>query len=66
MRGTVGVAGGGQRPAFRCHQAKDRIGIQPVLPLDPQIHVPRPGRPDVDLTVARISADNGWLTIWAN
>ena len=37
-----------------------------MTPLDPQIHVPRPGQAEVDLTVVRIGADNGWLTIWAN
>lgn len=66
MRGTVGVAGGGRVLRSGAIKQKIESAIQPVLPLDPQIHVPRPGRPDVDLTVARISADNGWLTIWAN
>ena len=66
LRGTVGVAGGGRVLRSGAIKQKIESAIQPTMPLDPQIHVPRPGRPDVDLTVARIRADNGWLTIWAN
>jgi hypothetical protein len=65
MRGTIGVSGG---DVARSGVIKKKIAsaIQPKIPLDPQIHVPRPGRPDFDLTIAKISAENGWLTIWAN
>jgi hypothetical protein len=66
VRGTVGVAGGGRVLRSGAIKQKIESAIQPMMPLDPQIHVPRPGRPDVDLTVAKIGADNGWLTIWAN
>jgi len=34
--------------------------------LDGVIHVTRPGRPNVDLTIAKIGAESGWLSIWAN
>jgi hypothetical protein len=66
MRGTIGVSGGGDVARSGVIKKKIASAIQPKIPLDPQIHVPRTGRPDFDLTIARISAENGWLTIWAN
>lgn len=66
VRGAVGVAGGGQVLRSGAIKQKIESSIPQMTPLDPQIHVPRQGRTDVDLTVARVSADNGWLTLWAN
>jgi hypothetical protein len=39
--------------------------IQPA-PQDRVIHVPRDGRPDMDLVISNIRAESGWLTIWAD
>ena len=36
------------------------------IALDAVIHVPREGRPDVDLTISDVKAFGGWLTILAN
>jgi hypothetical protein len=66
LRGNVSVAGGGQVLRSGAIKQKIEAAIPEMTPLDPQIHIPREGRPEVDLTVARISADNGWLTMWAN
>ena len=66
LRGTVGVGGGGKILRSGAIKQKIEAAIPAMTPLDPQIHVPRPGQADVDLTVVRIGADNGWLTIWAN
>jgi len=66
IRGTIGVSGGGDVARSGVIKKKIASAIPPKMPLDPQIHVPRTGRPDFDLTIARISAENGWLTIWAN
>ncbi len=66
LRGTVGVGGGGRILRSGAIKQKIEAAIPAMTPLDPQIHVPRPGQADVDLSVVRIGADNGWLTIWAN
>jgi hypothetical protein len=66
MRGAVGVAGGGKVLRSGAIKQKIESAIPEITPLDPQIHVPREGKATVDLTVARIAADNGWLTMWAN
>ncbi len=66
MRGAVGVAGGGKVLRSGAIKQKIESAIPEITPLDPQIHVPREGKAPVDLTVARIAADNGWLTMWAN
>jgi hypothetical protein len=66
LRGNVSVAGGGRVLRSGAIKQKIEAAIPEMTPLDPQIHIPREGRPEVDLTVARISADNGWLTMWAN
>lgn len=39
--------------------------IQPTL-LDGVLHVARPGRSEVDFTIAHIEAENGWLTFAAH
>jgi hypothetical protein len=66
LRGTVGVAGGGKILRSGAIKQKIETAIPAMTPLDPQLHIPRPGQADVDLTVVRIGADNGWLTLWAN
>jgi hypothetical protein len=66
VRSNVSVAGGGKVLRSGAIKQKIEAAIPDMTPLDPQIHIPREGRPDVDLTVARINADNGWLTMWAN
>lgn len=66
MRGNVSVAGGGRVLRSGAIKQKIEAAIPEMTPLDPQIHIPREGRTDIDLTVARVSADNGWLTMWAN
>ncbi len=66
LRGNVSVAGGGRVLRSGAIKQKIEAAIPEMTPLDPQIHIPREGRPEIDLTVARISADNGWLTMWAN
>jgi hypothetical protein len=65
-RGTIGVSGGGDVARSGVIKKKIASAIPAKIPLDPQIHVPRTGRPDLDLMIARMSAENGWLTIWAN
>jgi hypothetical protein len=66
LRNNVSVAGGGKVLRSGAIKQKIESAIPEMTPLDPQIHIPREGRTDVDLTVARVSADNGWLTMWAN
>jgi hypothetical protein len=66
VRGAVGVAGGGKVLRSGAIKQKIESAIAEITPLDPQIHVPREGKDPVDLTVSRVLADNGWLTVWAN
>jgi hypothetical protein len=66
VRSNVSVAGGGKVLRSGAIKQKIEAAIPDMTPLDPQIHIPREGKADVDLIVARVSADNGWITMWAN